>query len=128
MRPCLMYATANPMKDELPRGAVSLDDREVPRSEEAMADVVLAAASVGLGLGLAGGIRLVTCPIPAVTWTIPAVTWPIPAVVNWRLRPYALLGLPPLPLPRGVSLDWLRGPYRLPSTRFGCVFYCCKIT
>jgi hypothetical protein len=39
------------------------------------------------------------------------VTWTILAVINWCLRPYALLGLS---LPEGVS-DWLRGPYRLSS-------------
>jgi hypothetical protein len=51
------------------------------------------------------GVRLVT-------WTIPAVTWTILAVIDWCLRPYALLGLS-LPLPGGVGLVTWTGCHQL---------------
>jgi hypothetical protein len=40
------------------------------------------------------------------------VTWTIQAVVNWCLRPYALLGS----LRHSRVSDWLHGPYALSST------------
>jgi hypothetical protein len=65
-----------------------------------------------LGLSLPG-VRLVA-------WTILAVTWTMPSVINWCLRPHALLGLS-LHSPGGVRLvTWTA--YRLSSTEpcFDC--------
>jgi hypothetical protein len=53
------------------------------------------------GLRSLPGVRLVT-------WTILAAAWTVPAVIDWWLRPYALLRMHSL----RVS-DWLHGPYRL---------------